>query len=168
MSKTETLERNPSATARAPGPEYGRLNVFVGRWKMEGLQRDSPLGPAAEIDAVETYEWLPGGFFLIHRIDGTLGDRELACIEVTGYDASRRLYTLHTFYVDGTSNQWQARELDGTWTYTGTWQATGERMQVRCTQVFNEARNASTSKWEYSTDGSQWQVFWDLRAIKVE
>jgi hypothetical protein len=167
MTNTQTLERNPSGLPRPGGPAHERLDVFVGKWQLEGLQLEGPMGPASEIDAVETYEWLPGGYFLIHRINGTLGKRELACIEIIGYDPRRQVYTLHSFYVDGNSNQWEASVRDRTWTYTGTW-TNSEPMQVRCVQEFNEAGNASMGKWEFSTDGRRWQTFWDVRNIKLD
>jgi hypothetical protein len=38
-----------------PGPEYRRLDVFVGKWKMEGQQYDGPFGPAAKGSRWQTF-----------------------------------------------------------------------------------------------------------------
>src|SRR5450432_4171904 len=46
------------------------LNVFAGKWLTNGQQHQGAVGPAAKITAVETYEWLPGERFLIHRFEG--------------------------------------------------------------------------------------------------
>jgi hypothetical protein len=61
---------HPSQEVPKPDPALSRLNVFVGKWVTEGLIMESPAGPTATLKAVDTYEWLPGGFFLIHHVDG--------------------------------------------------------------------------------------------------
>jgi hypothetical protein len=151
-----------------PGPEYRRLDVFVGKWKMEGLQYDGPFGPAAKVSAVETYEWLTGGFFLVHRLDGRLGDAEIACIEVIGQDASSQSYPRQSFYSDGKTNIWRTQEDNGTWTLTGDAPMEDKSLKVRSTTAFSDSGNKMTAKWEYSSDGSRWQTFWDVDATKID
>ena len=97
-----------------PGPKHKRLEIFIGKWKMKGQQHDGLIGPAAKITAVQTYEWLTGGFFLVHRFEGRVGDAETACIEITGHDVSSQSYSTHSFYNNGITNEWKVRERDGT------------------------------------------------------
>lgn len=151
-----------------PGPEHKSLEVFVGKWNMEGQQYESQFGPAAKVSAVETFEWLPGEFFLVHRFDGRLDAQEMACIEIIGYDAASRSYPFHTFYNDGKTNEWQASERDGIWTLTGSWQTSDKSHKVRCTIEFSDAGNTRTGKWERSGDGSKWETFWDVKATKAK
>lgn len=151
-----------------PGPELRRLDRFVGTWNMEGRQYDGPFGPAAKISAVETYEWLIGGFFLVHRLGGRLDSAEIACVEIIGYDDSTQSYTRYSFYSNGKTNQWQEREGDGTWTLVGYSQIQGGTLKVRCTTVFQDSGTQMTGKWEYSSDGSNWQTFWDVTATKAD
>jgi Protein of unknown function (DUF1579) len=141
--------------------------VFVGKWNMEGQQYDGIVGPAAKVSAVRTYEWLSGGFFLIHRYEGRVGDAKAACIEVIGYDSTSQRYFLHSFYNDGKSNEWQATVKDNIWLQTGDWEFDGKAMKVRCTIEFSEDGNTMTGRWENSIDGSSWQTFWDVKATKV-
>jgi Protein of unknown function (DUF1579) len=150
-----------------PGAGHQRLNVFVGRWTMEGQQYEGPVGPPAKISAVETYEWLTGEFFLIHRFEGRVGDGEAACIEVIGHDPESQSYPTHTFYNNGLSTEWERRERDGTWTLTGDWRMKDRSMKVRCTTVFSDAGHTMRDKWEHSSDGSNWQTFWDVKASKA-
>ena len=150
------------------GPEHKRLNVFVGKWNMEGQQHEGLVGPAAKITAVETYEWLSGGFFLIHRFDGKVGDYEAACIEIIGNDPSSQSYSWRSFYNDGRTNEWRGDEREGTWMLSGHWQMAGQPMNVRCTIVFSDGGNTMTGKWEHSSDGSKWKIFWDVKAKKAE
>lgn len=69
--------------------------MFVGKWNLEGRQLEGIVGPAAKVAAVQTYEWLTGGFFLIHRFEGRVGNGEAACIEIIAYD---HIATLHYAY----------------------------------------------------------------------
>ncbi len=142
------------------------LNVFHGKWLTSGTQHQGPLGDAAKITAVETYEWLPGERFLIHRFDGRVGDNPAACIEVIGRDAADDDYPVNTFYNNGVANQWRLNERDGSWLLTGKWDAGGEPADVRCTTVFSDDGCAMAGKWEYSRDGSNWETFWEVDARK--
>jgi hypothetical protein len=55
------------------GSEHTRLAALVGTWETEGWTRAAPGVPAARIDALDTYEWLPGGFALLHSVDAQVG-----------------------------------------------------------------------------------------------
>ncbi len=81
-TKLQTLQ--PQLT---PSAELQLLNVFVGKWPTEGLSYgsgqsyenpyDSPVRWLGE----EISEWLPGGFFLIRRFNGQIGDIPISGIE---------------------------------------------------------------------------------------
>jgi hypothetical protein len=148
------------------GALHERLGAFLGKWIMEGQAYEGPFGPAARITATETYEWLPGSLFLVHRLEGRLGGQRIACIEVIGCDTSKDTCSVRSFYNDGTHNVWQGREQDGTWVFSGTWQRDGKALSVRCTSVFSDAGDTVTGTWEYSPDGSTWQRFWETRLTR--
>jgi hypothetical protein len=150
-----------------PGAGHQRLNVFVGTWDTEGHQCESSVGPAAKIRAVETYQWLPGEFFLVHRFEGQVRDSAAGCIEIVGYDAQSQSYPTHTFYNNGLANEWRSHERDGTWTLAGDWHMQAKSVKVRCTTAFSDAGHTMRSKWEQSSDGSSWETFWDVKASKV-
>jgi hypothetical protein len=153
--------------AQRPSPELQRLGVFVGKWNMEGIQFEGVIGPAAKITALQTYEWLTGGLFLIHRFEGRVGHSDAACIEITSYDPSRNNYLTRSFYNNGITNDWMVRELDGIWMLRGDWQINGRSLRVRCTTVFGNSGDTMTSNWEHFTDNAKWQTFWDVRATKA-
>jgi hypothetical protein len=46
------------------GSARRRLAALVGRWRTGGRTRETADAPATTIDAVDTYEWLPGRFVL--------------------------------------------------------------------------------------------------------
>ena len=151
-----------------PGALHGRLDVFVGKWGLEGWQHEGLIGPAARVTGIESYEWLTGGFFLVHRLEGRLGDAEMACLEIIGHDSASDGYVLRTFYNDGNASEWRMRERDNVWMLTGEWPLEDRRLKVRCTTAFADAGRIRSSKWEHSSDGARWQTFWDVSATRFE
>jgi hypothetical protein len=90
VTKSEIPQRNDVTTPERlsnPGAGHQLLHVFVGTWTAEGQQYEGPIGPAASISALETYDWLTGEAFLVHRFEGRVGDGEAACIEIIASDA---------------------------------------------------------------------------------
>jgi Protein of unknown function (DUF1579) len=154
-----------AASRKTQSPAINRLEVFVGQWSQEGQAFEGPFGPAANIATKETFEWLTGKKFLIHRLEGRLGENDIACIEIIG-DNSDDGYSVHSFYNDGNRNVWQLLEGDDAWALTGYWKKEDDTFKVRCTMVFSDGGKAMTAKWEYSSDGSSWQVFWDTKMTK--
>jgi hypothetical protein len=143
------------------------LDAFIGRWSLDGKQYDSPFGGAAKIAAVETYEWLPGRAFLIHRFDGRVGDSDAACMEVIGAEPAKQGYRYRTFYNNGRFAEWFGRERGGVWVITGVWQMPHGATTVRCTTTLGAEGETLASTWEYSTETNRWQTFWDVRGKKV-
>jgi hypothetical protein len=158
---------HPAAAHAAQDAEHEQLDAFVGKWHMEGQQLAGLAGPAASISALETYEWLPGGQFLIHRFDGHIGDAQAACVEIIGFDAERRCYRAHTFYNNGQMNVWDIERRDETWRSLGDWSAGDRSMKVRCLTHFIEGGDIMRSRWEHSKDGSRWLAFWEVSARRV-
>ena len=81
-----------------PAAAYRRLNVFIGKWRAtgasyaDGQQADDPLASAVPWTSDETYEWLPGGFFLLHRFDAMAGKRVFKGTEIIGFEEARGGY----------------------------------------------------------------------------
>jgi hypothetical protein len=111
----------------APSAEHERLAVLVGSWRTGGWTREAPGAPAARIDATDSYEWLPGRFALLHRVDARVGDQKVEGAEIIGYDPARGSYVTQYFGSDGPS---ESNRFTGTFsadghTITGHW----ERLQ---------------------------------------
>jgi hypothetical protein len=81
---------------------------------------------------------------------------------------SRASYPRQSFYRDGKTNIWRKREDNGTRTLTGDAPMEDKSLKVRCTTAFSESGNKMTGKWEYSSDGSHWQTFWEVEATKID
>lgn len=149
-------------------PGFERLNAFTGKWKIHGDQLASDFGPAAKVTATEDYEWLQGDKFLIHRLEGKLGDNDMACVEIIGQDAANETYTIETFYNNGMKMKWNLHEKHpGAWLITGDWPHKNSTVKVRCAINFTEDGRSNTAKWESQKHDSSWATFWDLKAEKA-
>jgi hypothetical protein len=155
-----------SGTSAAAG--LSALERLVGKWHTEGEQHEGPLGPAAPFAAVEIFEWLDGGQFLIHRLDGHFDRRAAACIEVLGKREDGQIFA-QTFYNDGKRNDWIVKADGPTLVWTGAWpQSPTSSLRVRYTVSFEDAGNTLVGKWEQSPDGQTWHPFLDVRATKAQ
>lgn len=166
---TETHTR----AADRPSAENARakrgLDAFAGTWKTEGYQYAGTFGPDAGVTAHETYEWLTGGKFLIHRLEGSRGATPMACIEIIEREASGDVYAMHTFYDEGTSQVWRLTETDdGNWITAADWTTPdGSKRQVRCVQHFEDGGRTRTATWQSSSDGTTWETFWKVTSTKA-
>src|SRR5688500_14093599 len=79
---------------RSPGPEHRRLEVFLGTWETEGvISLDATSDTRSVITSSSTYEWLPGGFFLVHRFHARIsGSGRIEGLQIIEHDAARRTF----------------------------------------------------------------------------
>jgi hypothetical protein len=159
----EALSADPATPSAAP--EFRRMEPFIGTWLLEGEQYATDLGAAAKVEALETFEWLTGGHFVVHRFEGRVGEDPAACIEVIGYDEARAEYPVRTFYNDGRKSEWILRETGDSWTLSGEWATPSGSMRVRCAIGFEDGERTRTGVWQYEKDGD-WVTFWDVRATR--
>lgn len=73
--------RNNDTNPPKIGEAHERLEVFVGKWHTkgtsfsEGQTPDNPRASGVPWTSDEHYEWLPGGFFLLHQWDALAGTK---------------------------------------------------------------------------------------------
>jgi hypothetical protein len=155
---------------RTLGPDRNqrKLAPFVGTWRVEGRQYEGVFGHAAQVSAEETFEWLPGGQFMIHRFSGKLGGSEMACVEIIESDPeSGGGFPVHTFYNDGHSQEFHLSERGREWILDTTWTSPeSSPRRVRCVQRFENDARTRSARWDSSTDGVAWETFWDVTATK--
>jgi hypothetical protein len=115
----------------AASTELERLNPFVGVWDTEGEMKPGSQETPAGFKAIDTYEWLPGGHFLIHRFDADMPDGKIQGIEVIGYSQESNSYSMHSFDSSGKVSIMQARVEKDTWTFVSEGAAWQPWMNVR-------------------------------------
>jgi hypothetical protein len=171
---SESRDTRYHNSAPTPSPETQRLGALVGRWRSEG----HIVGDAAvPITGTDIYEWLPGGFFLIHHVDVMVGEQKVQAIEIIGeYDPATDSYIGRAYDNQGNITVMRARVDDnGVWTFTGggdvapvarpsSADATGA---VRSTLTVSADSSSMTAKWERRDDGSGWQPWMDMTFTRM-
>jgi Protein of unknown function (DUF1579) len=144
-----------------PDPETRRLEVLVGRWSSTGRTVPGASEPATTITGTDTYDWLAGGFFLVHRVDVRMGGEQVEVLELIGpHDRSDHSYPMRSFDNQGNFATMTARVRDdGVWTFTGA--------SERATLTIGEDGATMTARWERSADGSSWVHWMDMQLTKT-
>jgi Protein of unknown function (DUF1579) len=162
----DTDHPNPAPT---PSPQTRRLGALVGRWRSQGhVVGDRPV----PIVGTDSYQWLPGGFFLVHHVDVMLGDQRVQALEVIGeYDPAADAFTARAYDNLGNVTMMRARVDDqGVWRFTGGGDvapvarpdAADASGAVRSTLTISPDRAGMTARWERSDDGARWQPWMDM------
>lgn len=146
-------------TAPRPGPQHEALATLVGRWRTAGRVLAGPSTPEQEIAGIDTYEWLPGGFFLLHRVDVLIGGERVQALEVIGWDAERDAYFAHAYDDRGGREVMRAAFRDGTWTFLGD--------ASRFTGSFGEGGATLAGRWE-RREGDEWVPWMEVRLRKMD
>lgn len=161
-----------AVVAQAPavgrsGAEYKRLDPFVGAWTTAGTTQGGHQAGAGKIAATHTYEWMSGGYFLVHRWDGQVGGTAMNGLEVLGFDARTKAYTARFFDSMGTSGTLRATPQGNAWPWAGDADAAGKPMKQRCTMILVNP-DTFTTRCEYSPDGFKWLVALETRSTRVK
>src|SRR5687768_10667778 len=135
-------------TQSQPSADHKRLQVFVGRWRTLGQTIATDSAPAMSIVGTDSYEWLDGGFFLVHHVDVRMGDQAMRGIEIIGYDRATNSYPTRSFDSQGNAGSYTATVNDDIWTFA--------RESERATVVFSNNGNAMSAEWERTDDGTNW------------
>jgi hypothetical protein len=159
-NRSATLERDATVPEPKPklGPEHKHLGAFAGAWTAEGVTAASASAAAEKMAHEHTYEWLAGGFFLLHRWDGHIGAHASKGIEIIGYDPSSQAYEVHFFDSDGWSRIYQGSVRERTWAFTGS--------RERYTVTFANDGKTMTIHWDQLRDGGEWQPLCDVTATR--
>jgi hypothetical protein len=141
--------------------ELERLTPFLGDWETQGEMKTSPSEQPAQFRAIDTYEWLPGGHFLLHRFDADMPSGKVQGIEVIGYSRESNSYPMQSFDSLGNTNLMQARLENETWTFVGE--------GIRFTGGFRENGRVFAGLWEQRSGvGEAWEPWMDVRLKKVK
>jgi hypothetical protein len=171
---SESSDTRQQNSAPDPGPETQRLGTLVGRWRSEGYVVADPPVP---ITGTDIYEWLPGGFFLVHHVDVVVGEQKVQGIEIIGeYDPATDSFTGRAYDNRGNITIMRAKVDDqGVWTFTGGGEIAPAAQPspddasgaVRSTLTVSPDRSNMTAKWERSDDGSTWQPWMDMTFTRM-
>jgi hypothetical protein len=142
--------------------ELERLEVLIGRWRTEGWTIDSSGGLGDRIDAIDTYERLPGGA-LLHLVDARVGDQKVDGAEIIGFDPDRGRYATRYFGSDGpAAYEATLTEEDG----ETVWAMQSDTDRFRGT--FSADGNTITGHWEAVDDEGNWRPWMNITLTRAE
>jgi hypothetical protein len=139
-------------------PAYIPLRKFVGTWSTEGRMVAAAGEPAILIKGTDRYGWLPGGFFLMHKVDVLVGGEENKTTEIIGYDALRGHFTLQYFDNKGNTGSMTATCSGNNWVFQGE--------NLRFTGGFNEVADVFAGSWEQRDDTGKWKHLMDIKLTR--
>jgi hypothetical protein len=160
MTERELDKTSQASDQPKPGSELKRLASLVGEWTTEWLVKDDD-GQPLILHGTDIYEWMPGGFFLIHHTYVLMGDYDYGVMQVIGpFDASSKTYATRSFDSKGVESTTQARVSD-----EGIWTFEGEKQRARL--VPSEGGQRMTYYWEQSSDGANWEPWMEMQLTRA-
>ncbi|MEU4703759.1 DUF1579 family protein [Nonomuraea dietziae] len=132
------------------------LDALAGHWRSRGQTVATASEPAIDVAGTDTYTWLAGGHFLIHRVDVRMGEERVEVIEMIGpYDEASRTCPMRSFDSHGGFVTMLARVDDG-----GVWTFEGET--ERATLTIAEDGGAMAAAWERRGEDATWRHWMDM------
>ena len=134
---------------------HNHLDKFVGKWNTEGLVLPTATSAGIEVKGTDTYEWLPGGFFLLHKVDVSIGDDKVQTLEVIGFDKDANHYTMQHYDNKGNSGPMTATLMDDLWIFKG------ESLLFK--GGFSEEDTIFSGVWEQLNNEKIWTPYMNIR-----
>jgi hypothetical protein len=140
-------------------PEHDLMNTLIGKWMTVGQTMPADDSPALDIRASDIYEWVAGGFFVVHTAYGIIGDTPVGGIEMIGYEPEAKKFRTHFFDSQGNVSNQDLTFDNGTWTWSGP--------HARATGVLSENGEAMPTLHEWSDDDVNWRPSMQVTLWKV-
>ncbi|MBO0779305.1 MAG: DUF1579 family protein [Ktedonobacteraceae bacterium] len=153
---TENVTHQPPK----PGPEHHLLDIFMGKWINEGHTIATADTPEVSILTSDVYEWMPGGFFVLHTAYGRVGNVDGGGTEIIGYDAASKQYRSYFFDSQGHISLHELTVHGDIWKWRGE--------QTRCTAVFTNDGKTQTAHHERLDGDGNWVPAMEVTLTKVQ
>jgi Protein of unknown function (DUF1579) len=138
-----------------PGPEVQALGAFVGNWAFSGEMKPGAMGPGGKMTGNDRITWLPGGFFVERKFEGSMAGMDIKGTEIYGYDSAKKTYTFTGFDSMGGSSSGTMTVKGSVWTASGTTNMGGVTSHERCTLTFGPGNTTLDVKCSSSADGGK-------------
>jgi Protein of unknown function (DUF1579) len=155
-----------NSKAQQRSAEHRRLDAFAGTWRARGesfggpdQNPDDPRAHHAVWTSEETYEWLPGGFFMLHRWDAQVGKQGFKGTEIIGYDEAAGGFFTRMFDNAGNHPEYAASVNGNVWSFS--------EPSTRATITISGDGNRMELKWEWRQGEGEWLPLCDRTANRV-
>ena len=137
-----------------PTEQVRPLEPLVGRWRTSGTVFGDDGAPVMSIDGTDEYEWMPGGHWLVHRVDVLIGDDRTQALELIGDPAEDGTFAMRAFDASGAYDEMRL-------TVQGrTLQTQGDGVRNTLTAAGDGGSMDAT--WERRTDDGAWVRWMEL------
>ena len=147
------------------GEAHEKLNVFIGKWRAGGESyavgqtKKAPRGSVEKWVSDESYEWLPGQFFVIQRWDAKTGANPFKGIAIISFDAGTGNYITRSYENHGFIRDYVTKVDGDTWTFSGD----TERARIE----FMDDGKTQKIAWEWRQPGEDWLPLCDRVAQRL-
>ncbi|MCA2213095.1 DUF1579 family protein [Jidongwangia harbinensis] len=142
-----------------PAGRVRQLAPLVGRWRTFGTVFGEDGAPVMSVDGTDEYEWMPGGQWVIHRVDVAMGNDRARALELIGEPADDGTFAMRAFDSSGSFDEMRLT------VHGRTMLAEGDR--VRNTLTAADTGRSMTATWERQTDGGAWIRWMDLTFQRI-
>jgi hypothetical protein len=138
--------------------ELTLLQPFVGKWTTTGKIYATTTKPETKINGYDTYEWLPGGKMLLHKVNVYLGTERVQSSELISYDKLTGNFKMQYIGPQGKQDTLIALVDDQRLTFIGK--------KLRFNGNFSNDHTEITGNWEQSDNGKDWKMYMEIRLVK--
>lgn len=158
--KAQTMDSNNNSGTKVPAAALKQLEIFAGKWKIEGKNfPDAPTSGATPVQGEDSYEWLEGNFYLIEKWKHQFEMGEHQGISVLGFDEVEHKLFTRNFDNIGYERKYIMEQENNKWNFIGD--------NERATRIFSSDGNSFTEHWEIKTAGEQWAPLCVMHGTKL-
>ncbi len=146
-------------TPAKPDSHLEKLEFLIGSWHTQGEVLQDGSNASLQISGMDTYEWVSGGCFILHRVDVFMGKERTEAVEIIGYDESRKSFFMKSF-----DNQCAETLMYAFVEKAGVLKFGDNKMK----SVLSVSKDGNTmhAKWEQSKNGKDWEPWMKLEFKK--
>jgi hypothetical protein len=151
-----SMSTDPAAAVVEPAAHLRPLAPIIGHWRSSGTVLDENGEVTDRISGTDTYTWLPGGHWVVHEVDVTVGDQPTRALElIGGRDDASGGWQMHAFDTADSPGRMVLTMAD-----PGVLLLQGDG--IRSWFRPEAGPNHMTTLWEREVDG-EWVAWMDMR-----
>jgi hypothetical protein len=147
------------ASSRKSNNQITKLSFLIGRWHTIGEVLQDLSNAPKVIRGMDTYEWISGGFFILHRVDVFIGNDRTEVIEIIGYDKNQKSYFMKSF-----DNQGEATTMYAVLKKPAVLKLGDKKMQA--TLTVDKSGDSMIAEWKLSENGKAWRPWMNITFSK--
>lgn len=138
--------------------ELSLLQPFIGKWSTNGKIYASNNQDEILIHGYDTYEWLPGGAFLLHKVNVYLGKERVQSSELISFDKLTGSFKIQYVDAQGKEGTFIALNKGKNWTFIGK--------KLRFSGNFSADDREISGIWEQNLNGKDWKKYMEIKLVK--